>query len=578
MGDRSSSGASPLIIAAFAGPALSLITGSAPSAVDVAAIGLGAAGIIGGAMLLAKRGELSIDVREPVVAAGLAFIGWMLVCALVSGRGWSAFVGEPTNLIGWFALVAMAAVALAASWRADEVVPLLRTVALVAVAFQVLLAVVQLVAGRDVRGTLPNSTYLGEFVVMLLPFAAREAKRYVPAGGAVLASATAATLAAAGSRLAAAAALAYAVFAAVPSVASNRRTRTRVQLASIALVVLAGLAFARAEILGSLTWQTLGARPEMWREGCRAVLARPLFGFGPDGFVSGGASVSTVAELAAGRILTYWLIGAVDPHAFPVWVGVSGGVPGLLLMAWFSVALALRWARTRARVSAARDGAWAFGMASAVFLAAPAAMQVLPLAALALGVSLPGLVEERGHRGTAASTVLVAIICAASVLYAASAATRLPFEDPSSDRSPARAAASWRAAAVWRFDPYLWYLASQHLGWAAHAGIVPPTERADLIAAERAAAYDRRHPFYALEVARCHVFYGSHGAVIEAAYAETFRRWPAFPLARAERALYLARSGRREEAERELGIAELVREQDGDLREAVAAARALLAK
>ncbi|HSK48650.1 MAG TPA: hypothetical protein VLA05_11715, partial [Coriobacteriia bacterium] len=74
---------------------------------------------------------------------------------------------------------------------------------------------------------------------------------------------------------------------------------------------------------------------------------------------------------------------------------------------------------------------------------------------------------------------------------------------------------------------------------------------------------DRHNPFYALGYARTLRFYGAAPEKIEAAFAETFNRWPVYPVARAEYARFLAEQGRMDEAREQLELASLVPDRTG---------------
>jgi hypothetical protein len=107
-------------------------------------------------------------------------------------------------------------------------------------------------------------------------------------------------------------------------------------------------------------------------------------------------------------------------------------------------------------------------------------------------------------------------------------------------------------------------------------GQQPAVDRADLTSARRAASLDSRNAFYALEYARTLEFYGEPAPGVERAYAEVFARYPAFPLARAEYAVFLARSGSIARAREQLAIALLARDADEERDRAIAAARELI--
>ncbi|MDI6711865.1 MAG: O-antigen ligase family protein [Anaerosomatales bacterium] len=569
-----------LVACALSPLVLQLVGTDAATAVDAAAVGAGVAGIAAAYVVVREGVPIERPVRT-VALLGVAFVVWSLVCAAFSGRGWSAFVGEPTNMLGALTLAALAAVGLAAAALGERLVQALGRAAVAVVALQVLFAAPQFVASGTARGLLPNSTYLGELVVLLLPLLLVERDGVWNAAGRVLAPAAAAVLAAAGSRVAAAAAVVWLVVVWAPAVARKPQAAWLVRIGVVAVAVVGAAVFSRDEIASSITAAALGERPQMWQASAWAVAARPLLGYGPDGFVPGAASVLDLERLQRGAHLALGP-GSADPHSALAWVAVSCGLVGAVLFAVLAAAVARAW-RIPGRPPVAVAGAWGAAMAFAVFLTAPAALQVLPAFALVLGASLvPGGAPARSLqqppsrpawlRPVAYATAL------ASLALALNAGTRLPFEVASADRSPSLAPAALAAARAWRVDAHLWYLASLHSGWAVCAQAPGIEPMADLAAARRAASLDRRDPWYAFEAARTLAFYGVSEAEVEAAFAEAFRRWPAFPIARAERASWLARRGRTEEAKREISLVRPVVASDPQLAEAVRAAEAALAR
>ncbi|MDI6692561.1 MAG: O-antigen ligase family protein [Anaerosomatales bacterium] len=571
---RPSASAVALVASCLSGLALSLLASSQVVAVDLAALALGLAGVTGAITALLRPQALTRSMSGPIFA-WLAFLGWALVSALASGRGWSAFVGEPTNLWGWLSLAAATAVAIAAAARFEEVGAALAAAAPAVIVVELAIVLLQAATGQTIRGSLPNSTYLGELVVLLVPFVGLRSDRTRSKAADALAAGAIAAVAASGARTATLTLLAW--FVAERVWRGARTARERLLTVGIAAVVVGGaLAFARDEIVATFAASTWAERLLMWSDAWRAVLARPVIGYGPDGFVAGATSVSTVERMRHGPVLLYHLYGTADPHNLIVWIGVSAGVVGVLLVVLTLVHVVRRW-REDAELAEQRKAAiWALCMTAITLLTAPAAMQIAPILGLVVGLSLSGAggaCEPRHPNVVRWALTVLGVVAAALVAFML---LRLPFEEPSQSRSPRIARAALRAAEAARLDPYVWYLASQHLGWAVRAGTASLDERSDLRAAENAAALDRRNPFYALEVARTLVFYGAPSRDVDAAYAETFRRWPAFPLAHAERAYYLATTGRRQEAARELAMARLCSGECADVEAAIRAAERAL--
>ncbi len=569
-----------LVACALSPLALQFAGTDAATAVDAAAVGAGVAGAYA-AYVVVREG---VPIERPVRAValfGAAFVVWSLACAAFSGRGWSAFVGEPTNMLGALTLAALASVGLAAAALGERLAHLLSRAAVAVVALQVIFAVPQFVASGSAHGLLPNSTYLGELVVLLLPLLLVEQGRPWSTAGRILAPAAVAVLAAAGSRVAAAVAAIWLLVVWAPAVARKPQAAWLARIGVVAVAVVGAAVFSRDEIASSLTAAALGERPQMWLATAWAVAARLLLGYGPDGFVPGAASVLDLERLRQGTHLALGP-GSADPHSALAWVAVSSGLIGAALFAALAAAIVRAW-RAPGRPSVAVASAWGASMAFAVFLTAPAALQVLPAFALVLGASLaPVNASTRSSQQPPSRQMwlrpVVYASAVASLLLALNAGTRLPFEAASASRSPSLARASLAAARAWRLDPHLWHLASLHSGWAVRVQAPAVEPMADLAAARRAASLDRRDPWYALEAARTLVFYGASEAEIEPAFDEAFRRWPAFPVARAERALWLAQMGRTEQARREIALVRDAAAVDQQLAEAVRAAEAALVR
>ncbi len=552
-------------------------------AMDEGAVVLGLAGLVA-AVSFVRSGAVAVP-RFRLGIAWTAFLAWALVCAALSGRVWASLVGEVTNLLGWCSLAALTAVVMAASSRATSVRGLLAFIAPIVVFGQTAATLVQLALGTTPRGSLPNSTYLGEAVLLLLPFVLEDdgGKDVIGRPQRVaLAVSAVVTLAAAGSRVAAIAGVVWLVWALVTRRDVTMRFRVLVAAGLVVAVAVGGLVFARAEVLGSLGADTLGERPQMWRAVALAVAARPLLGYGPDGFVAGGVAVTT-PELARREPVLVYRPGAVDPHDVLAWVAVSTGAIGLALFVWALAEIGLAWRRGTKDGVRVGPAAWAVGTTAMVLLTAPLAIQVVPLMGLVLGVSLApaarGSVVPASARGLSAARFAgpVAVGFAALVL-ALNAGTRLPLEVHDAQVSPRLVRFAQAATDVWRFDPHLAHLASLHWGWVAASDRGVAATQPDLAAIERAVAVDSRDPFVALEYARTLRFYGADTATVERAFLAAFERWELYPLARAEYAILLAEAGRDAEAREQIEIAKLVEDRDADRRDAIAAAEAELGR
>jgi len=574
----------PIVL--LAGAALTILwpwSSSQAQAADVAAIFTGTLAVLAGAALM-----LTNRIPSTLSRGGIAwwlFLGWALVGALASGRGWSAFAGEPTSILGWFTLASLTLVGIAAFTVPTRIHELLVRFGWLMILFECLIALGQIATSgpANVGGTVHNSTTFGEAILLFLPWALVDAPgrsgtetwaRRITVFVALV------TLAAIGSRTAVALALVWVVWFVLTRARLDRRVRLGIAGGSIAAVALAAYGFARGEVLSSTSISTLGLRPALWMLSLRAVAARPLWGWGPDGFTAGGSAVSTVA-LAKKVVLPVFQLGSTDPHNALAWIAVSTGVVGLLLFGWFVFELVRVW---RVRVLAGEDATpavWAVVMSFVVFLTAPAALQVLPMFALVCGVSMArsqptqepvGIRMPRWIAFTA-----IGLLTFTSATFALNMASRAPLETANAERSPGLVASAQAASQLWPLDPHLAYLTSLHWGYAALVNPESASARTDLVAIDRATRLDRTSARNALELVRTLRSYSATNDAVEKAFAETFRRYPFDPLARAEYGLYLAQTGRSSEAREQLAIASLG-DQTGaqDRQRIIAAAREVL--
>lgn len=556
--------------------------------VDVAALIAGIAAVVAAIVWFALRGGSRVPFR--VALAGGAFLAVAGVSAIASGRGFSAFMGEPTGLLGWGALAVLAVLASAAARSTDAIRAVFARWAWIAVALEALLAAGQLALGKLPNGTLANSTYLGEAILLLLPWTLLDdarrprAEQWLRTSTALLAVGV---LAGAGARVAAIAGTLWLVWAFSRRTTLSRRNRALLSGGVIALVALAALLFARAETLGSLSRSTLGVRPQLWRLAADAVADRPLLGWGPDGFVAGGAHASTLARASA-TTLPILRPGATDPHSLLVWVAVSAGLLGFAAFAWLFVELARAWSRAVRAHDASTPAIFALVLVSAVFLTAPVTLHVVPLLGVTLGMAIarhrfapaedgPAPAWRTAPASRALPLVLAFLLGLAGALVAVDAATRTTYEAYGASTTPRAAASAVSAARILSFDPYLSYLASMNAGYAAASDPSIAVRRDDLVALDRAVALDRRDPFSALERARTLRAYGADVEQTRAAFEEALRRYPYYPLAHAECAAYLAGQGASAEARAHLAIAKGVADQDPARLAAIAAAERLLA-
>lgn len=549
-------------------------------AVDVTAAAVALAGLVAALMLVVTRRSV-----WPVGRLGFAWSGFVavaLLASLASGRVWGALVGEPGSLLGWCALAALTAIAIVSSDSAPGLRTTLSTYGPWLLAAESLFALSQAVAGGAGGGTLPNSTYFGEFALLLLPFTlpGHNASGRGRAARVACVALTLVALGASGSRVALVAAAAWAAWALWRSAELGSRAKLGIAVAVSVAVVAAVAAFASAEFLGGAGMASLGERPGMLRVTAAAVAARPLAGWGSEGYLAGGTAVTTPELFASGPAVVF-RVGDTDPHNLLANVAVSTGLLGLALFAWAAFELVREWrARSRAGIDVA-PGVWGACMLGVVLLTAPLTVHVVPLLGVVLGVSLAPARKpvDAGPRRTA-GIALAAVLGLACTLLLVTALARFSAEEFGAANSPAAAPRVARLSAVLGADAYLAYLSAMHWGYAAIADPAIAAERPDAAAISRATRLDAHSPFFALEQARTLRFYRESPEVVIAAYEKAIARYPAFPLAHAELARYLADQGQAAEAERLLGVAELPRDRDPErlaairsAREAIAAAR-----
>lgn len=563
--ERSGSRAVPVALFSISVVALAAwYAGRFPAAsVDIAAACVGLAGCVAGIGLL--RADRPVPALGRMGLAWAVFVGVAVSSMLVSGRVWAAFVGESESMLGVAVLASVTLVLAASVIHGEHVRSLLLRYGLWILLLQSLLALAQLVSGSGsfVRGTLPNSTYFGQALILLLPWtltprwegAAWERRLRVAVVLLALGM-----LAGTGSRVAAVAGGVWALWLFSRAVSLPRRRRAIVLAGVVAIMGTAGMLFASGELLGTLDASSLGERPQMWQTSLRAVQERPVIGWGPDGYLAGGTAVLRPGPDSLAREHTLHQ-GKADPHSLPIWIAVSTGLVGLAAFIWFARETVVVWLRQR-DCPAGAPGIWATIGCTVVFLTAPAALQVLPLFALVFGASLTcggtrtGLEEPRGAMPLRLRVTVVFLTIAAAMLTV-NASTRSILEHRSPSYSPRIAPFAQTASRAWFLDAHLAFLSSRHWTYAVLDDPTLGRRRPDLSAIERAVWLDRHHPVYPLDHARILYFYDEPTESIEAAFSEAFERYPAYPMARAEYGAYLAQMGRFEEAREQIRIARL---------------------
>lgn len=555
---------------AFATVALVSLFGarSQVEAVDEAALWTGVTAVVA-VFALAARPYLAAP-KSRLAVAWTAFLASSLVSALFSGRIWTALMGEATSGFGWFALASATLIAVAASTRAASSRRALEVAAPVVITAQLVVTAVQLSTNHAARGTLPNSTYLGELLLVLLPFVVVGDKH--PLGLSrtaqyALAGATVLLMAAAGARVATAVGLVWVAWLLLRRFTLSKWAKAGVIGGLAMLAVGAAFLFRPLEMGQSLVGM-LGGRHTMWTVALRALATKPLLGFGPDGFVAGGTRVMTTAFAREAELFIF-RPGMTDPHSLPVWIAVSAGLIGLAFFTWAVVELILVWyARVKADSGSAAAAIWGSAGALIVFLTAPVSIHVLSMFAFVLGTSLaasPKAAEEpqpaRGLRPL--GRIILVVACLAALLFAGDAATRRALERYGERTSARSARIASIASNVWRLDADIAHLAALHLGWAARSDQSVAAAQLDLRAIERACEVDVYNPFVALERARTLRFYSWPQQDVVSGYEAVFDRWPVYPEARIEYADFLVEQGRLDEAQTQLETAALLEHADG---------------
>lgn len=525
---------------------------------DLPLLSLALTGLVTAA-LLPKGRQAGALLRWRVAWAWTAWLGWALLSALVSGRGFVAFSGTPFNLMGWFTVAVVGSIALASAASGTGMRTALQRLAPIVVGVEAVFVLLDWLQGAsELGGTLSNSTYLAEVLVLFLPLVADSA---LSAGKtrervwrwAVVASGLAAVVWAS----ARAALLGLLVWAAVLAFIELRRRanwstgRVLGVVGGCAVAVLALVAvLGRSRIVSGLGW-TAAVRANIWQPVAKAVGLRPLFGWGPDGYqaaVYGFVKPPTVHGIGFGQV-------APDPHNLLVWIVVSTGVVGLALFAWLAFEIGRNWVKQARAGSGPTVAPFVAGalLYAFVALSAPTALQTLPLAALVIGASLR---IERAD--SSASSIRVAelatraLAITLSLLLCAMATTRLSIarEDQPGGYDPVR---TQRAADLWRIDPFLYYQASIGWGYAAARGTQSvPTADADLAAIRRAVALAPTDPVYQTELARTLAFYRAPRETVSAAFERALELFPNSPDARTSYAGYLIAQGDLPAARREL--------------------------
>lgn len=558
-----SASADPLVLflaaVALGTPLVSFAADSQILAVDLSAGFVAIAAAVAGAWLLA-RGTI-VWPSSRVGYAWAAFLAWTFLGAILSGRFLGAFMGQPGSHLGWAILVATTLLVVAARSASAPVRATLMQWAPVYVLAQAVAVFIELGLGQMPRGSLPNSTYLGEMLLLLLPLSVdpEAADEKQPWRAIALPLVMIAALAASGSRVATVFATVWAIWTFGVSRRFGKMFRRWAVAVVVMVVVAAGLFFARGEILGSTSSSTFGARPAMLHMAVAATKARPIVGWGLEGFSTGGAAVSTRELVASGPVAPVKQGYSGDPHNIVANLVVASGLVGLALFAWFALEMVLVWVRRAKSGRGDAASVWAIAGLFVILLTAPLTSHVLPALALVIGFSMgPAEKGANSDLGRAVGRALTVGAVLVSAILGVNRFSHAPFDEYSPKTTPQVAAACQRAADLWRVDAQLYFLASMNWGFAAQTDSALLSSRYDLAAIQRASALDPTEPFYQLELARTLKYYRESAATVDAAFAETFERYPLFPTAHADYAKYLAEQGRYAEAKKQVAEAKLI--------------------
>lgn len=502
------SGAGVAVWAALAGAALAAAVAFAHPGVstgsDGPSLGLAIAALALGSSLIARvaKGGPERDALGWRLGAALLLLvcGWA-VSAVASAQRWTSVFGAPTSGEGLIQLAALVGLAYAAAFSSRRLRPALVFAAPLVAALEVLLVAYQLAVAGHPQGSLANSTYMGQVLLLCLPLVVAPAlSPGVPRRSAVwrllLAAAVVACLAAAQSWAATVIALAWAAWVAIRRWEGPRAGAARAiaPAAAGAVVLAAAAAAAFAPGLAGVLDSRLG----YWRAALRSIAGSPWLGWGPDTFRPVVARIAPPAMLEygpQGSLLTGHAQLTVDPHAIVLSVVLAGGMLGLALAAWAAAEIVANWRWQRGADRAANPWAAAVVLYAASLLIAPAPLQTVVAAALVLGASLR---PERSRAvPRAAGAALAGVTLLAGLLTAALALTGVAL-DTGPAPTPADASRALALSRLWATDPFLHYEASLVAGTATPDAPDAP----DLAAIRRAVALAPDDPFYALELAR----------------------------------------------------------------------------
>ncbi len=516
-----------------------------------------AAGGFGIASDTRLRGSLRAGPGTRVALATCGVLGALIVSTALAASPAAATFGAPGSSLGLITLVALLAYGLEAAVAGRSVGAALRAAAPWVMATQIVAVLGELAIQSPASGTLSNSTYLSEVLLLLLPFVVapaleagsrRAAWRWELGAAAVLA------LGLSGARVGFALGLiglAWLGWLAVRSANNEATARFRRRVAFAAGVLAAAIAlvlvFAIPKLGATLNVaDQLGTRPDMWPAAWTLFTRAPLAGHGPDSFRVAVAPLASVRQMVKeGSAVRDFGTLSADPHDTLLAVLSQLGILGVVALGWLAFEL------VRARTRGGVRGSPGAGLAAVLYvgsvLLAPAPLETLPLLALVVAAAVPiGAVEAPAGRGevdrvrSRAPWVLAGL---AGLALLALALTRLYVGPQPQTGRPVDTRSVTTAAALWRVEPFFYYLESWRLtaSGAYDSRTADPTRMLGTI--RRATALEPANPFYALDEARVLDDIGADHAETRRAFERALALFPNSPEANEDFADFLVRDG-----------------------------------
>ncbi|MDA3937484.1 MAG: O-antigen ligase family protein, partial [Actinomycetota bacterium] len=281
-----------------------------------------------------------------------------------------------------------------------------------------------------------------------------------------------------------------------------------------------------------------GDRFAIWRTAAEAIAARPIVGWGADGFAVAGPKMAT-EELVQGGFAPVFGELTTSPHNVFLAIGVAGGVVAILLALWFTVEIIRALLLSRKADDSnteVRNATWSLMLYFALVLTAPAVPQVLPVFGVVLGLLL-GILPATKRLSLGSASVWrrgMAITAAlASLMLIVSSSGRAAVDSVGPDNAIDRAVAIQRVADTVHIDPHLHYQAALQWGYASGVDTSSASMERDIEAIDRATELDPGFYLYELERARALSFYGASDDVLVGALERVLEDYPASPEANA---------------------------------------------